>query len=196
VNDRANHIAFTRLADLVEGRLGLEDQIEICDHVLACPVCAAELAWLERVVGLMRAAADEQPSAQAVAAAKRLLQSPNQPAARPQLVATLQFASARSPSALGRRAGAHSERQLLFAVSSYVLDLRIVPHGDMWGVSGQLLGADDGRQAELDGPAGTMRGALNDMSEFALPSAPPGNYTLRVQLADLDIVIAGLEVGA
>jgi anti-sigma factor RsiW len=196
VNDRANHIAFTRLADLVEGRIGSDDQIEIREHVVACPVCAAELAWLERVVGLMRAATDEQPSAQAVAAAKRLLLSPAQPAARPQLVATLQFDSARSPIALGRRAGAHTERQLLFAVSSYVLDLRIVPHGDLWVVSGQLLGTDAGRLAELDGSAGTTRAAPNDMSEFALPPSPPGTYTLRVQLTDLDIMIAGLEVGA
>jgi len=58
------------------------------------------------------------------------------------------------------------------------------------------LGAEDGRQVELAGPAGTTQAALNDLSEFALPPAPPGTYTLRVQLTELDITIAGLEVGS
>src|SRR5438034_11031576 len=99
------------------------------EHILACTVCAAQIAWLERVIGLMRTDTAEQLPARAVAAAKRLFRPPAQtawPAARQQLMATLQFDSARTPVALGRRAGAQTERQLLFAVSSYLLDLRIV----------------------------------------------------------------------
>jgi anti-sigma factor RsiW len=198
VSKISEHIPFTRLVDLVEGRLTSGEQIEMRQHLLACPVCAAEVAWLDRVIGLMRADTAEQPPAHAVAAAKRLLRPPTQSAghaARQQLMAMLQFDSARTPVALGRRAGAQTERQLLFAVSSYLLDLRFAPHGALWVVSGQLLGADDGRQVELDGPAGTTRVALNDLSEFALPPSPAGNYTLRLQLTDLDITIVGLEVG-
>jgi hypothetical protein len=110
-------------------------------------------------------------------------------------MATLQFDSARAPAAVGRRAGAPAERQLLFAVANYLLDLRVAPQADLWVVSGQLLGAEDGRQVELDGPAGTTHTALNDLSEFVLPPTPPGTYTLRLQLTDLEIMIAGLEVG-
>ena len=196
MRDISNHLPFARLVDLVEDRLTPDVVAEARSHVLACPACAAQIAWLERVIGLMRTDTDEQPPAQAVAAAKRLFQPPTGPAARRQLMAALQFDSARTPFALGRRAGAQTERQLLFVVSSYLLDLRIAPHGALWVVSGQLLGAEDGRQVELDGPAGTMRVTLNDLSEFALPPSPAGNYTLKVQLTDLDIMIAGLEVGA
>jgi anti-sigma factor RsiW len=192
VSNISDHLPFARLVDLVEGRLTPDVLAEAQPHVLACPRCAADVAWLERVIGLMRADTAEQPPALAVAAAKRLFRPP----ARQQLMATLQFDSARTPAALGRRAGVQTERQLLFAVSSYLLDLRIVSHGPLWVVSGQLLGAEDGRQVELDGPAGTTRGMLNDSSEFALPPSPPGTYTLRLQLTDLDITIAGLEVGS
>jgi hypothetical protein len=191
VSNIADHLPFARLVDLVEGRLAPDIVAEAQPHVLACLRCAADVAWLERVIGLMRADTDEQPPAHAVAAAKRLFRPP----ARQQLMATLQFDSARTPAALGRRAGVQTERQLLFAVSSYLLDLRIVPHGPLWVVSGQLLGAEDGRQVELDGLAGTTRAMLNDLSEFALPASPAGNYTLRLQLTNLDITIAGLEVG-
>jgi len=198
VSDISDHIPFARLVDLAEGRLTSDERAEAQPHLAACPRCAADVAWLERVIGLMRADTAEQPPAQVVAAAKRLFRPPAQPAAqatRQQLMATLQFDSARTPVALGRRAGAQTERQMLFVVSSYLLDLRVVQHGPLWIVSGQLLGAEDGRQVELEGPAGTAQAILNDLSEFALPPSPPGVYTLRLQLTDLDITIAGLEVG-
>jgi anti-sigma factor RsiW len=199
VSNISDHIPFVRLVDLVEGRLAPDEQAEARPHLAACPRCAAQAAWLERVIGLMRADTAEQPPACAVAAAKRLFRPPDQPAApaaRRQLMAALQFDSARTPIGSGRRAGAQTERQLLVAVSSYLLDLRVAPHGALWVISGQLLGPADGRQVELDGPAGTARATLNDLSEFALPPSPPGNYTLRLQLTDFDMTIAGLEVGA
>jgi anti-sigma factor RsiW len=196
VSDISDHILFARLADLVESRLTPGEQIEVRQHLLACPRCAADVAWLERVIGLMRTDTAENPPAHAVDTVKRLLQPPAIPSARRQLAATLQFDSARTPSALGMRAGAQTERQMLFVVSSYLLDLRIAQHGGLWTISGQLLGADKGRQIQLHGSAGTERAALNDLSEFTLPSSPPGNYTLIVQLTDLDITIAGLELGA
>jgi hypothetical protein len=97
--------------------------------------------------------------------------------------------------AMGRRAGTAAERQLLFAVSDYLLDVRLVLQDSQWAISGQLLGSTDGRQIELDGPAGTAQAALNDLNEFALPPLPPGIYTLKLQLSDLDILVDGLEVG-
>jgi hypothetical protein len=199
VSNISDHIPFTRLVDMVEGRLTHAEQEELRSHLAACPRCAADVAWLERVIGLMRADTAESPPAHVVAAAKRLfrpLAQPAAPATRQQIFAALQFDSARTPIALGRRAGAQAERQLLFAAASYLLDLRITPQDDLWVISGQLLGAEDGRQVELDGPAGITRAALNELSEFVLPPAPPGAYTLRLQLADLDITIAGLEVRA
>jgi hypothetical protein len=184
---------------MVEGRLPPAEQAEARLHLAACPRCAADVIWLERVIGLMRADTAEEPPAHVVAAAKRLFRPPAQlaaPATRRQFVATLQFDSARTPIALGRRAGAQTERQLLFAAASYLLDLRLTPQDALWVISGQLLGAEDGRQVELHGPSGTARAALNGLSEFVLPPSPPGAYTLRLQLTDLDITIAGLEVRA
>lgn len=190
----SNHIPFTRLVDLVEGRLTSGDRAAAQSHLVACPRCAAGVAWLERVIDLMRTDTAEQPPAHVVDAAKRLFRPPAL-ATREQIMATLQFDSARAPVALGRRAGAQTERQMLFAVSDYLLDLRLVPHGSLWVISGQLLGSNDGRQVELESSAGTARTRLNDLNEFALPPSPAGTYTLRVQLTDLDITIAGLEIG-
>ena len=198
MSSNADHISFDRLVDLVEGRVAPRELAEARVHFSACPRCTAKVAWLERVIGLMRTDTADQPPAHVVAAAKRLFQplaQPAKPAARQQLVATLQFDSSQTPIPLGMRAGAQSERQLLFAVSTYLVDLRLALYGSLWVMSGQLLGTNNGQQIELDGPSGTVRAPLNELSEFMLPPAPPGTYTLRLQLTDLDITIEGLEVG-
>lgn len=195
-----DHIPFSRLVDLVEGRFSPGELAEASPHLRECSRCAAEAAWLERVIGLMRTDSAEHAPAQAVAAAKRLFRPPAwrqpEPGGRRQLIAMLQFDSARTPIALGMRAGAPADRQLLYSVSSYLLDLRLMPQDSLWVVSGQLLGADDGREVELDGPTGTLRATLNDLSEFVLPPAPAGAYTLRLRLDELEITVDGLEVGA
>jgi hypothetical protein len=190
----SHHISFVRLVDLVDSRLAPDELAAARSHIATCLRCAAELAWLERVIGLMRTDTAEQPPAHVVAAAKRLFQPPA-PALRPQLLAALQFDSARTPIAPGRRAGTAAQRQLLFAVSDYLLDVRLVLDGSQWAISGQLLGANDGRKIELDGPAGTVQAALNELNEFALPPLPAGIYTLKLQLFASDIVVDGLEVG-
>jgi hypothetical protein len=189
-----NHIAFAGLVDLAEGRLHAGEQNELRVHLLGCPVCTAQIVWLERVIRLMRTDTSKQPPADVAAAVKRLFRPPTR-AKRQQLTATLQFDSARTPVALGRRAGAQNERQLLFAASDYLLDLRLVPQGSLCSIAGQVLGTSDARYVELHGSAGTAQAALNDLSEFALPPLPSGIYTLRLQLTNLDITISGLELG-
>ncbi len=193
------HIPFSRLVDLVDGRLSDDDRAEIEQHVLACPRCASDVAWLRRVLGLMRAEAAENPPAHIVAAAKRLFQPlamPAGPSARRQLTATLHFDSMQTPVAMGLRAGVQPDRQMLFATADYLIDLRIAPSGALWAVSGQLLGAGHGELVELRSPKHMARVPLNDMSEFALPPVPPGSYILTVGLADLDITITDLVLGA
>lgn len=187
------HIAFVRLADLADGRLSAGDHAEIEEHLAECPRCAADLAWLRRVIELMRTDTAGRPPAQAVVAAKAIFRR-NTP--RRHIRATLRFDSVHTPVAMGMRAAGLSDRQMLFATDDFLVDLRIIPTGALWAVSGQLLGAEEGEQVELRGPSGDWHAALNEMSEFALPPAPAGSYDLIVQLADADITISGLELGA
>lgn len=194
-----NHIPFVRLADLADGRLSSADQAELAQHLLACPRCTADLAWLKHTTGLMRSDTGEDAPKYAIAAAKRLFQSrgaPARPSMRQRLVAALQFDSASRPLAMGMRAGAAAERQLLFAIDPYLIDVRVAPSGGLWVVSGQLLGADEGAEVELSGPAAVLRSTLNEVSEFSLPPAPAGSYELTLQLADHELTIADLDLGA
>ena len=198
-NNTGQHIPFSRLVDLVDERLSNEGRAEIEPHLVACQRCASDVAWLRRVLGLMRADVAENPPAHIVAAAKRLFRPqaiPAGPSPRRQLTATLHFDSMQTPVAMGLRAGAQPDRQMLFATADHLVDLRIAPSGALWAVSGQLLGADAGELVELRSPTRMARVPLNDMSEFVLPPVPSGSYMLIVGLADLDITITDLELGA
>src|SRR4051812_3050579 len=51
----SNHIAFERLADMVEGRLSAEETAQERTHLASCTRCSAQAAELERVTTVMRA---------------------------------------------------------------------------------------------------------------------------------------------
>jgi anti-sigma factor RsiW len=192
------HIPFARLVDLVEGRMPADDKALARAHVAACTRCAAELAWLERTIDLMRNDVAEPPPPYVSARAKRLIRqlAGSAAAGRRRVVATLSFDSARMPLAMGMRSAGQAERQLLFAAGACDLDLRVAQAGAQWVVSGQILGASAGEQVELHGPAGAATAALSDLCEFVLPPVAAGTYTLTLRLADLDIDIPNLAIGA
>jgi hypothetical protein len=110
--------------------------------------------------------------------------------------AWLRFDSAQRPLAPGLRAGQAAARQLLFSAGERDLDIRLTPAGTAWMISGQVLGSEASGQAELRGDAIQVQAELGDLSEFALPPVPAGRYTLILRLAEAEIEVTDLEVGA
>jgi anti-sigma factor RsiW len=192
------HIRFEQLADLVEGRLPPEEQSRLRAHISTCPNCAAELAWLEKVIDLMRADAGEDAPPAAVARARRLLRSHPAvaPSERRRIPALLQFDSRQQPLALGMRSDQPAARQLLLKADEYDLDLRLTPAGAAWQLSGQVLGPDAAGQVEQAGEAGLAQAGLNELGEFSLPPTSPGVYRLILRLDNLDVEFPRLEIGA
>jgi anti-sigma factor RsiW len=199
VSVESRHIRFDRLIDLVEGRLSPDEQTQMQAHTAACPRCATQLAWLERVVGLIRANDYEEPPDRVAADISRVFAAYNPSASsslRQRIRAVLHFDSAQLPLSISRRSGSSAEQQLLFTAGSLDLEVRITPSGALWEVSGQMLNADAHGLAELQGSADEVRSTLNEEGEFLLPPVPPGQYTLILQLATVEIEIARLAIGA
>lgn len=196
------HLPFERLADIAEGRLSETERALSLVHLSGCPRCSADMAWLERVTGLMRTDAidNEDAPAHVFARAARLLRPLRETEAAPQrgarrrIAAALRFDSAAQPFALGLRGGAGAARQLLFNAESYDLDLRAAPENGAWAVSGQVLGPGEGGLVRLDGAAGSVDADLGEPREFSLPPVPPGEYTLSFVLDDIEITVDGLEL--
>jgi anti-sigma factor RsiW len=208
VSSTPEHIPFIHLVDLAEGRLAPAEQSQARAHVAGCPGCAAQLAWLVRIIGLMRTDNGQDPPLHVLARAKRLFRPPagaSHSGPQRHLRATLRFDSARMPQATGMRSAGPPNRQMLFTAAEYDIDLRIASVGTMWALSGQVLGPNSydqaeaqspGREIELRGPNGTTQIPLNDLSEFILPPIPSGSYTIILRLNALNIEIDELEIGA
>ena len=194
----SRHIPFGQLIDLVEGCLSPDEQTEMQAHTSACSRCAAQLAWLERVIGLMRTNDYEEPPARVAADISRVFgsYSPSPSSLRQRIMAVLRFDSAQLPLSVGRRSGSSTERQLLFTAETLDLEVQITQSGSLWEVSGQVLNADARGLAELHGPAGEVRATLNEVGEFLLTPVPPGRYALILHLTTAEIEIPGLEIGA
>jgi len=194
----SRHIPFERLIDLVDGRLSPDEQRQTRTHTAACARCATQLAWLERVIGLIRANDYEEPPARVAVDISRVFGSYSPSASsslRKRIMAVLRFDSAQLPLSVGRRSGSSAEQQLVFTADSLDLEVRVTPSGTLWEVSGQVLNADARGLAELQGPAGEVRATLNEVGEFLLTPVPPGQYALILQLATVEIEIAGLAIG-
>jgi hypothetical protein len=199
MNNRTGHVRFEVLADLVEDRLVPAERTAVLGHLADCARCAAEAGSLARLLDLMRTDDSTDPPAHVASRAVRLIRARAVPAGhglRQRLVAALTFDSRLTPGPVfGLRAGPAAERQMVYSVGDYDLELRVAESGDAWAVSGQMLGPCDGGQVEVTGQSGRMTTELSEMCEFRLPPVPAGAYALTVRLTELDVEITELILG-
>jgi hypothetical protein len=197
----SRHIRFTRLVDLIEGRLSQVEEEQLRAQIVDDERATADVRWLERVIAAMRrdAAWDEEPPAEVAARAMRLFRARSsagsaQPPRR--LHAVLHFDSLQLSQPVGIRSGQPAERQLLFTAGDLSLDLRIVPSGALWSLAGQVLGpSTGGGLAALASQVAKAEVTLNELSEFALPPVPAGSYTLTLRLSEVELEVDGIRVG-
>jgi hypothetical protein len=196
-----NHLSFTKLADMAEGRMAADERNLSSAHLSACPRCATKLTRLESVLGLMRTDETEDAPPQIVSSAINLFRSratSKAPSLVQRIVAALSFDNLQMTPAYGVRSGqVATARQLLYSAGDYDLDLRITETGEGWVVSGQVLGEERaGGQIELEGGESVVQADLNHQSEFRLPAVPTGSYRLRLRFTDLEIEVPQLELRA
>lgn len=117
------------------------------------------------------------------------------------LVAVLDFDSGTaSPLAFGRRSGDAATRQLLFSTETNDIDLRIepavLPGGDRWVLSGQVLGAEacDHVTVTADGGTPVAEGTISELGEFRLQPLHAGRYTVSLRSARREIELPPFDV--
>ena len=192
------HIPFAALVDLAEGRLASDELAAMEPHLAGCGDCRDRVARLERTLELMRSDVSESAPEYAVNRAVSLIRGRADPESSMlrRVLATLKFDSLQLAPALGVRAGAPSERQLLFAAGDNEVQLEVIQAGESWAVSGQVLGPCKGGKVELRGPAASARTELNEMCEFMLPPVPEGGYALTLRLSEVELEVTDLRLGA
>jgi hypothetical protein len=193
-----NHIPFSLIADIAEGRVTPDEQIQA--HMAVCQHCSSELAWLNRTLLILRTDATEAPNERVVGEIKAQFRAFKARRAVPRpglLAALLRFDSARMAPAFGLRNAASAERQLLYSAGTYEIDLRVAPAGDRWAVAGQILSepAGESGRAELHGPADAAVATLSQEQEFIFQPVRAGRYQLTISLSDAQIVLNDVDLG-
>src|SRR4051812_6595198 len=198
------HIAFERLADIVEGGLSAEDTAAERAHLASCARCSTQAKGLARVTNVMRADTSVDAPRDLVFNAIQLFHSrrtESAPGLLRRIVAALAFDSSSRTPAFGVRSGQTAPaRQLLFGAGDFDVDLRLAAGEEGWTVSGQVLGPCEGGRVEAFASGAqheaAARASLNDLCEFTLPPVPEGVYALRLRLNDTEIEIPELSLKA
>ena len=199
MNMTSHHISFAKLTDLAEDRLLADERTSLLAHLSACSRCPAQLARVERVIGLMRTDTAEDAPREAITQAVSLFRSRPavaEPSVVRRIVAALSFDSRGMSPALGMRSGQTATRQLLYSAGENDLDLRVTPSGETWIISGQVLGQCTGGEVELGGADRAAQTELNELCEFTLAPVPTGRYTLRLRLTGMEIEVPEIELRA
>lgn len=188
VSNELQHIPFERLVALVDGRLDSAEHAGISQHLAACRRCAADVAWLGRIGGILRSLAPELQRTGSRMRVRALFRALRKPPAR-HLQAALRFDSARQGPAIGLRAAESHERQLVYTAETFDVDLRVTQADKGWQLAGQVLGPDTAGFVEAAGDTGTERAPLNESCEFTLPPLSAGVYALTLRLGDVEVRI-------
>src|SRR5262245_21847609 len=193
------HLQFEQIADLVEGRLGDDERAEATAHTAECSRCAEQAARLERAVLMMRTDTTEEAPRYAIASAVSAFRSrvSGAESSLKRLLAALTFDSFQMESAAGLREGAIAERQLVYSAGDSTLHLQVSRSGDVWLVSGQVLGDCAGGEIEVrDASQESVKVALSGLYEFTVPPLKSGSYSLLLRLPDIEVEIPDFELGA
>lgn len=160
---------------------------------------AALLARLPEAAALPDAPADWQRRALSAWRTRPSLAEAVQ-ALHQRVLAVLSFDSwATAPLAAGLRSTGSTTRQLVFSADGRDIDLRIVPGGQRFTVSGQVLGPDDHGAVALSPEQTSLtvhETALDEFGEFTLNDVVPGRYRLTLLLSQQEIELPAIDIGA
>jgi hypothetical protein len=192
----SSHIAFSKLVDLVDGRLAAAETPELTLHLSGCQECSEMENRLREVFELMRTDTSESVPAYAMARVLDMLPARRRaPGVIRRVLAVLKFDSAGLVPAYGFRSESSGERQLLFEAGDTQLHLQVSPAGEDWIITGQLLGRSSSGQVELKWESGMVQIPLDEHCEFTLPAISQGSYWMVLRLNDLELEVPELKLG-
>jgi len=142
------HFSMEQWIDFARNVVGPRERAEMESHLGdGCKQCSKALSLWQRVSEASRRESTYVPPQSVVGTVKGTfaIQGPRRVGRAAQAIASLLFDSAATPLAAGVRSGATVERQLLYGVSKYRVDVRIEPRPNSEKVAlvGQILNSTD-----------------------------------------------------
>ena len=199
---------FARLIDYLDGHLSGDDASGIAQHLESgCSSCSLTYQWYEKMLGIVSGDDSSDPPPWVLKRALRIFDVQRE---KPRIlerigraVASLVFDSVALPAVEGVRSTESANRQLLYRMGDYSIDLQIAAadqlHAD---VAGQVL-----REGEVSfdsvatRPVDLMRGderllttATNAVGEFTIRGVELGDYDLLFEIPEGILVVEKFPV--
>ncbi len=190
-----NHPTFETLLDFLDNRLPKAMGDQVAAHLaLPCSVCQGEIESMRHVLQLLRNERLSEPPTAAVQRAMRLFRrfyDRSSADERPRLIARLLFDNLLLVPGAAAVRGPANERQLLYGVEGFDIDLQIAGEGSQGSLRllGQVMSPSDdlsqvhGGLVQLTREDGAAVSATTDeLGTFAFQALVPGDYELWLDL--------------
>ena len=198
--------SFETLIDFLDDRLTVAEAESVAAHVEAgCDRCAETRDWYENVRLIASSDESVEPPPWILKRAIRIFENQPRPGVMERIgaaVASLVFDSFARPAVAGVRSTETAARQMLYRAGNYSVDLQIESSGQsLCELKGQVL--REGEAAfesvrrltlELTGESETRSAVTDQMGEFAFGAVRPGDYELRIKMAEGTITIPELPI--
>lgn len=200
-------VTLNVLADYLDGVGDTEVRQALGQHIAeGCLQCRNSLHWLRRTLGaLAQVDAGKQAPDAAIARARALYREQFRPPlsiALPAFLARLVFDSRSSPVAVGARGERTAAYHQIFSADAYDIDIWQEPMSDVsWYLIGQVLPIDVDEivvpeAVVLYEASGDLIPSVEEAGEFHIPAVPEGTYQVHLRLADREVIIPEVVVGA
>ncbi len=188
------HYSLEQWVDFARNVVGPQEKAEMESHLGdGCKQCSKTLSLWQRVHNVGRQEHAIQPPENAVRSIKGAfaIYGPRKVRKAVRAIANVLFDSAATPLPEGVRSAATAERQLLYGVGEYRIDVRIEPQldSDKVALVGQILNSTDPGKSVgavpvrlLGGRAVLVESMTSEFGEFCLECDLGKGFSLRVQL--------------
>ncbi|MGC2330160.1 MAG: hypothetical protein WA581_01790 [Candidatus Acidiferrales bacterium] len=199
------HFSMEQWIDFARNVVGPRERAEMQSHLGdGCKRCSKTLSLWQRVSEAGRREFAYAPPDTIVGTVKGTfaIRGPRRAGRSARAVASLLFDSARTPLAVGVRSAATAERQLLYGVNKYRIDVRIEPQPNSEKVAlvGQVLNSTAPAQSIGAVPVRLCRGSkvlaesmTSPFGEFYLECGLGKGFQLRVKLPREELCLPLVE---
>jgi len=199
---------FDQLMDYCEGLLDDRDVQLVAAHLASgCRQCAENHRWYERMRDIAAGDVSIEPPPWVLKRAVKLfhknLAGHNDVDSLGRLVALLTFDSWSQSALAGVRLAETANRQLLYSAGQYSIDLQIVLSGvSPIDMTGQILRKNESRFESVWGLSLSLmregdivhNTVTNQVGEFTIRPAEPGEYELLIETRDGIIIVSRLPI--
>jgi hypothetical protein len=198
------HFSMEQWIDFARNVVGPRERAEMEMHLSdGCKQCSKTLSLWQRVSEASRRESAYAPPRSLVGTVKGTfaIRGPRKAGRAARAIASVLFDSARTPLAAGVRSAATTERQLLYGVSKYRVDVRIEaqPNSEKVALVGQVLSTDPGESVGAvpvrlcHGHKVVVESMTSPFGEFDVECELRKGLQLRVSLPQEELCLPVME---